>query len=290
METIDVSGSFLCGLHLRGTKTISSIFLFFIFSTLYYSPLFYFFLCFNSTAITDLTESSSSSEPPYPYAYHYSDGLLSFIEFSDGSVQAPYAYHYDINTLGPYCVELKDGSILSATVWSPYILLNRSFESVEQIENAFNSNFNCFQFTSSSDVSFGCNNWEDDFHEDGVCFNWDEDFPELGGVSFSWDEDFPELKVGENAENNNVVQVFDESPERASDTSQETKPKSTGKGDKEGVEVSEEQGSFVSSSSSASLCMDRFREELSCAIRVFVWRFVMNPVPLLVDTVSVRSV
>ncbi|OIT22790.1 hypothetical protein A4A49_30524 [Nicotiana attenuata] len=174
--------------------------------------------------MTDLSESSSSSELPYPYAYHYSDGLLNFIEFSDGSVETPYAYHYDINTLGPYYVELKDGSILSATVWSPYILLKRSFESVEQIENAFSSNFNCFQFTSSSDVSFGCYNWEDDFHEDGVCFNWDEDFPELGGFSFYWDEDFPELKVGgaeENAEeNNNVVEVFDESPERASDTSQ----------------------------------------------------------------------
>ncbi|XP_055804813.1 uncharacterized protein LOC129873702 [Solanum dulcamara] len=42
--------------------------------------------------------------------------------------------------------------------------------------------------------------------------------------------------------------------------------KFTGKGDEEGVEASEEQDSCVSSSGSAILCMDRLREELSCAI------------------------
>ncbi|MCD9646255.1 hypothetical protein HAX54_035973 [Datura stramonium] len=67
----------------------------------------------------------------------------------------------------------------------------------------------------------------------------------ISPTSFNWDEDFPDLKVGagENAEN----------PQRVTPTSQETEPKSTGKGDKKGVEVSEEQ-------------VDRIREELSCAI------------------------
>ncbi|XP_009628539.1 uncharacterized protein [Nicotiana tomentosiformis] len=204
--------------------------------------------------MADLLESSSSSEPPYPYAYHYVNDILSFVEFSDSSYQAPYAYHYDFTKIGRYLIEFEDGSILSASVHPPYDL------SKPTEENYFE---NPVQFTFSPVYYY---NW---YKRGGVCFNWDIDFPELGAV-FNWDEDFPELKVGraeENAEeNNNVVQVFDESPERASDTSKETKPKSTGKGDKEGVEVSEEQGSFVSSSSSASLCMDRLREELSCAI------------------------
>ncbi|XP_055832938.1 uncharacterized protein LOC129901710 isoform X2 [Solanum dulcamara] len=71
-----------------------------------------------------------------------------------------------------------------------------------------------------------------------------------------WDESFPLLKVGawENAENNNVGQVFDTSTQRATHTFQETEPKPTGKGEKKGVEVSEEQ-------------VNQIREELSCATK-----------------------
>ncbi|XP_060174686.1 putative E3 ubiquitin-protein ligase RING1a isoform X2 [Lycium barbarum] len=209
--------------------------------------------------MADLPESSTSTEQQYPYAYHYVNGLLSFIEFTDGSCQTPYAYHYDLNTLGPYFIELKDGSIISDTVCSPYLLLKRSFESVEEIENAFNSNLNSWEVSSD-----GGYNWDDDDDDDGgdgdddddddgVCFNWDRDFPELGGVCFNWDVDFPELKAGEN---NNMVQGFEESPQRAANTCQETEPKPTGKGDEKGVEASEER----------IPCMDRIREELSCPI------------------------
>ncbi|XP_070022570.1 uncharacterized protein [Nicotiana sylvestris] len=45
-----------------------------------------------------------------------------------------------------------------------------------------------------------------------------------------------------------------------------TEPKSTGGGDKKEAEASAKQNSCVSSSASANLCVDRLREELSCAI------------------------
>lgn len=156
--------------------------------------------------------SSSSTEPePYPLAYHYSDDILCFAELSDGSFQSAYAYHYDMTNIGRYFVEFEDGSIVSTKNRAPYVPLKPTDDYFRPVENPVN-----LLDTDNSD----------------------------------WDKNFPALKVGENVENNNGVQVFDTSPQRIT---QEIEPKPTRKGDKKGVEVSEEQ-------------VDRIREELSCAI------------------------
>ncbi|MCD7467017.1 hypothetical protein HAX54_004188 [Datura stramonium] len=64
-----------------------------------------------------------------------------------------------------------------------------------------------------------------------------------------------------------VIDLDDEDDIAKKETEKKkTDPKSTEKGDKKEAEASEEQSSCVSSSGSAFHCMDRLREELSCAI------------------------
>ncbi|XP_049382042.1 uncharacterized protein LOC125846565 isoform X2 [Solanum stenotomum] len=63
-----------------------------------------------------------------------------------------------------------------------------------------------------------------------------------------------------------VIDLDDDDTAKTENEKKKPEQKFTGKGDKEGVEASEEYGSCVSSSGSAILCTDRLREELSCAI------------------------
>lgn len=132
--------------------------------------------------MADCSTGSSSSNEPYPLIYHYENDIFCFKELSDGSIQSAYAYHYDMTKIGRYFVEFEDGSILSTKNREPYVPLKPTDEYFRLEETPANSL------------------WAD----------------------FLWEESFPLLKVGagENAENNNVGQVFDTSTQRATHTFQ----------------------------------------------------------------------
>ncbi|TMW90884.1 hypothetical protein EJD97_015080 [Solanum chilense] len=63
-----------------------------------------------------------------------------------------------------------------------------------------------------------------------------------------------------------LIDLDDDDSAKTETEKKKLEQKFTGKGDKEGVEASEEHGSSVFSSGSAILCTDLLRDELSCAI------------------------